>query len=149
MPRHSDHAPWSRRAALGAGYLLWVSLFFAVAGAGRKHCHVPSRTWVEAGADAHERALRGFRYDKAVGCLDATTWYSYSMGLLFLLALLAPVVVVALLATRILHAGLSFPVDDFTATALPSELLPCHFARYSGPRLGATISIHCRRTLKS
>ena len=107
-----------RPAALVAGYLLWVSLAFVVEGAARRHCHVPSKTWVEAGASAHERALRGFTYDKAVECLDATNWYSYSMALMVLSAVLAPFVVIGLFAKRILHAGLSFPVDDITAAAV-------------------------------
>jgi len=73
---------------------------------------------VEAPADAHERHLRGFRYDKSVECLGASTWYSYSMGLMFLTSLLAPFVVVGLFAKRILHAGLSFPVAGIKAAAV-------------------------------
>ena len=115
----------SRGAALVAGYLLWVSLFFVLEGAGRKHCHVPSRTWVEAGADAHERALRGFRYDKSEECLATTAWYAYPMGLMFLVSLLAPFVVVGLFAKKILHAGLRFPIDNITATAVLYGLVFC------------------------
>ena len=108
----------SRRAARVAGYLLWVSLFFALEGVGRKHCQVPSQTWVEAGADAHERALRGFRRDKAEECLGTTAWYAYPMGVMFVVSLLAPFVVVGLFAKKILRAGLRFPIDNITATAV-------------------------------
>jgi hypothetical protein len=101
-----------------AGYVLFAALVFVAHGAGRRHCHVPSRTWVEAPADARERALRGFTYDKAVECLDATPWIAYSMAALMVLALAAPFVVVGLYAKRILRAGLSSPVDDLTTTAL-------------------------------
>jgi hypothetical protein len=108
----------SRLAGIVVGYLFWACLFFAVDGLGRRHCQVPARTWVEAGADAHQRALRGFAYDKTLECLEATPWYSYAMAAMTVIALVAPFVVVGLFAKRILHLGLAFPVDNLTATAL-------------------------------
>ena len=105
------HQPPSRVFLLVAGYLLWVSLFFAVQGFGRMQCQVPSRTWVEAGADARERHLRGFRYDKSEECLDRTVWYSTSMGVLGVLAVVAPFVIVGFGAKRILRFAHGLPFD--------------------------------------
>ena len=108
----------ARRAVLGLGCFLWWALFFFVEGTARGQCHVPRKSWVEAGADARERALRGFQLTKAIECLDATTWYSYGMGALFVLALVFPFVVVGLYAKRILRAAMASPVDEVESGAV-------------------------------
>ena len=112
-------SPFARRpAALVAGYLFWVLLVFVVDGAGRRICHVPTRAWIESGANAQERALRGFTYDKSQECLGDIVWYSYAMAVMTVVGLVAPFVIVGLFAKRILRAGLRFPIDNITATAV-------------------------------
>lgn len=108
-PLPSRFSPGGRRGLLVAGYVVWVALFFVVEGLGRMKCDMPSDAWVEAGADAHERALRGFRQVQAVDCLGRTPWYSYSIGVMMALAFIAPFVVVGLFARRILRLVVDLP----------------------------------------
>ena len=93
----------SRAVLLAAAYVLFVCACFVVEAAGRRACHVPSHAWIDAGADARERALRGFRRTKADECLDATGWYSYGTALLYGIAVVSPLVIVVLSAKRLLR----------------------------------------------
>jgi hypothetical protein len=70
--------------------MVWLMLFAGVEGAGRKACNMPMEKWIEAGATVRERSLREWFRDRANECLDYTPWYTYSMGTLLTIALLAP-----------------------------------------------------------
>lgn len=118
MTLEPTHPRPGRRTALIAGYLMWVSLFFAIEGLGRMKCHVPSQTWIEAGADARERHLRRFRYDQSVDCLHEMAWYSYSTTALIIIALVAPFVIVGVFAKRILRFAHRLPFDLPRAAAV-------------------------------
>ena len=87
-----------RTVLLLAAYVLYVCATFLVEGAGRRTCDVPSRAWIDAGATANERALRGFRRNRAEECLDATGWYSNVSLALYGTAVIAPFLVVILYA---------------------------------------------------
>ena len=95
---------------LVAGYLLYVCLGVVVEGAGRRACDVPTRAWIEAGADARERALRQFRRGKAEECLEARAWYSYTKAALLVLGVAAPFLAVALFGKRVLRAVMRLPI---------------------------------------
>ena len=108
---------------LVAGYILYLCLCVAVEGAGRKACAVPTRAWIDAGADAHERALRQFRRVKAEECLNAKPWYSNTKGALFVVGVLAPFLPVFLCGRRVLRAVMKLPIAAAHAGAVAYSLI--------------------------
>lgn len=120
MPGQSDaiHPVQDRWRVVFVCYLAWALLFFAVEGAGRQACRVPSRRWVDAGDTVSERNLRAWTRDRSIDCLDANAWYSSAMGALFACGLVAPFVIVWLIRKRILRAAMSLPAFRMTGAAL-------------------------------
>jgi len=92
------------------GYLVWLVLFAVVEGAGRQACRVPMQKWIAAAPNVRERTLREWTRDRAKDCLDGSAWYSYSIGTLFTIGLLAPFAVVWAIKKQVLRFGVSQPL---------------------------------------
>ena len=123
QPARAEGTLPGRGVLLLAAYVLYVCATVAVEGAGRRACDVPSRAWIEAGADANERALRGFRRTKAEECLDATGWYSNGSAALLGIAVVAPFLVVILYARAPWRFVRDFPVAEAHAGAFVYGLM--------------------------